>query len=156
QLTVLAQLANGLSTALLPGAVLLVLRAVRAARARAGGRVVAGTVVAAAAGAAGVLVAHASGLFSLAVLAGPLVVGAVGAWAVRLVREGRRRTGAAVLGALVAAVPGLPLVLANLDLLASVVGFERASGRSHLAALREVLLDQTLVHSYPGDGWQHV
>src|SRR5699024_1032190 len=40
--------------------------------------------------------------------------------------------------------------------LSAVVDFERASGRSHLAALREVLLDQTLVHSYAGDGWQHV
>ncbi|MBD8063110.1 DUF6541 family protein [Oceanitalea stevensii] len=156
QLTVLAQLANGLSTALLPGAVLLVLRAVRAVQARAGGPAVAGTVVAAAAGVGGVVVAHASGLFSLALVAGPLVVGALGGQAVRLVRAGRRAAGGALLAAVTAAVVAVPVVLANLDALSSVVGFERASGRSHTAALREVLLDQTLAHGYPGDGRAHL
>lgn len=156
QLTVLAQLANGLSTALLPGAVLLVLRAVRAVQARAAAPAVAGAVVAAVAGVGGVVVAHASGLFSLALVAGPLVVGALGGWALRLARGGRRAAGGGVLAALVAAVVGLPVVLANLDALSAVVGFERASGRSHLAALREVLLDQTLTYGYPGDGSGHL
>lgn len=156
QLTVLAQLANGLSTALLPGALLLVLRAVRTVGARAGVAPVLGSVLAAAAGTAGVVVAHASGLFSLAVLAGPVVVAALGRWAVRLVRAGRRAAGVGTLLALAAVVLGTPVVLANLDALASVVGFQRASGRTHVAALREVLLDQTLVHSYPGDGRGHL
>ncbi len=156
QLTVLAQLANGLSTALLPGALLLVLRAVRAVRSGAGAAPVAGSVLAAACGAAGVVVAHASGLFSLAVLAGPLVVGAVGGWAAGLVRAGRRAVGGGVLLGLTVLVLGTPVALANLDALASVVGFQRASGRSHAAALREVLLDETLVHSYAGDGRAHL
>lgn len=156
QLTVLAQLANGLSTALLPGALLLVLRLIRAVKARAAAHLVAGAVMAAAAGVAGVVVGHASGLFSLAVLAGPLLLGALGGWALHMVRRGRRWAGGGVLAALVLLTIGLPVVLANLDALAAVVGFERASGRSHGGALLEVLLDQTLVHSYPGDGWQHV
>lgn len=160
QLTVLGQLANGLATALLPGALLLVLRAVRAVGARAGkGAVagaVAGAVVAALAGTAGVVVAHGSGLFSLALLAGPLVVGAVGGWALRLGRTGHRVAGGVVVAVLVAGVLGAPVVLANLDALSTVVNFERGSGRSHAAALREVLLDQTLTGSYAADGWQHV
>ena len=155
QLTVLAQLANGLSTALLPGALALVVRAVRA-WAAGRGRYAAVDTLAAAAATAGVVTAHASGLFSLLVLGGPLVLGAVVAGAVRWWRAGRRLAGAAVLAVLGVLVIGAPLLVANLDALSSVVGFERASGHSHLRAAQEVLLDQTLVHSYPGDGWQHL
>ncbi|MCM3661062.1 hypothetical protein M3148_08665 [Georgenia satyanarayanai] len=157
QLTVLAQFAQGLSTALLPGALLLVLRAVRTVTSPVGAWVVVRHAVAALAAVAGVLVAHAGGAFSLAVVAGPLVAGAVVAWAVRLVRAGRvvLATGAAL--ALVGVVVAGPVVAANLDALSAVVGFERASGRTHAAALGEVLLDQTLVHAYPYDGrWQHL
>lgn len=155
QLTVLAQLAHGLSTALLPGALVLVLRAVRAWRAETVGRRLAATIAAAAA-TAGVVTAHASGLFALAVLGGPLIVGVALAGGVRWWRMGRRAVGAAVLAMVVAGVAAGPLIMTNLDALSAVVGFERASGYSHLQALREVLLDRTLVHSYPGDGWQHL
>lgn len=156
QLTVLAQLANGLATALLPGALLLVVRGVRTVQARAGAGAAVASVLAAVAGLVGTVVAHASGAFSLAVLAGPLVVAAVGGWAVRTARSGRRALGGGALLALAAAVVTVPLVLANLEALAAVTGFARASGRSHASALVETLLDQTLVYGYPGDGWQHV
>lgn len=81
QLTVLAQLAHGLSTALLPGALALLLRAVHAWRARPSRHATAAT-VAAAVGSAGVVAAHASGLFALAVLIGPLLIWVTlkGAW----------------------------------------------------------------------------
>ena len=155
QLTVLAQLANGLSTALLPGALVLLLRAVRAWRAGA----VRGGVLAtltAAAGVLGVVTAHASGLFSFAVIGGPLVIAVVltGAW--RWWRAGRRLLGAGVAAAVTTAIMAGPFLVANLEALSAVVGFARASGYSHLQALNEVLLDRTLVHSYPGDGWQHL
>jgi len=90
------------------------------------------------------------------VLAGPLVVGTLGGWAVRRLRAGRRAAGSAVLALLAVGVVALPVLLTRLDALSSVIHFERASGRTHAAALREVLLDQTLVHSYPGDGAAHL
>ncbi|WP_324650838.1 DUF6541 family protein [Georgenia sp. H159] len=157
QLGVLGQLAHGLSTALLPGALLLVVRAVRAAECRAGWGPVACHAVAAVVAVGGVVVAHASGIFSLAVLAGPVVAGAVLAWAVRRVRGGRRVLGVGAVVALTGVVVAGPVVAANLDALSVVVGFERASGRTHAAALREVLFDQTLTFDYAHDGvWQHL
>lgn len=156
QLTVLAQFPNGLSSALLPGALLLTVRAVRATQARAGPQSIASIAVAAVTAGIGVVVAHASGLFSLAVLAGPLLVAAGGARALDMVRDGRRGAGALTFTGLAVAVIGLPVVAANLGGLSAVVGFERASGRSHLEALREIVLDQTLVYGYPSDGFQHL
>ncbi|MEE6289019.1 DUF6541 family protein [Georgenia sp. MJ173] len=154
QLTVLAQLPNGLSTALLPGTLALMLRAVRAWTAGAGARA---AVVTLAAGAAtvGVVSGHASGLFSLALLAGPIIVAAVVTGARQWWRAGRHVLAAGTVAALAAAVVAAPVVAANVDAFAAVVGFERASGHSHLRALREVVLDQTLAGAYPGDGWQH-
>ena len=90
------------------------------------------------------------------ILAGPLVVGALGAWTAHLWRTGHRLVGAGVMAAVVLVVLGGPVVLANLDALATVVGFEREGQRTYDVALRELLLDQTLSRGFPGDGWQHV
>lgn len=156
QITALAQFPNALSNALLPGALLLTVRAVRAASAGQGGLALAGAAAAAVAGLAGTVVAHASGVFSAMILVGPLMVGALGAWAAHLWRTGHRLAGTGVLAAVVTVVIGGPVVLANLDALATVVGFEREGQRTYEVAVRQLLLDQTLSRGFPGDGWQHV
>src|SRR5690606_41725236 len=137
------------ATALLPGALLLVVRAVHTVQARAGAGAAVASVLAAVTGLVGTVVAHASGAFSLAVLAGPLVVAAVGGWAVRTARSGRRALGGGALLALAAAVVTVPRMLANLEALAAVTGAARASGRSHPSAPAATLPDRPQAHGRP-------
>lgn len=159
QLTLLAQHPGGLATALLPGTLLLALRCSRSLVAGVGVRpgaartwvLLAATVIAA----AGTVAAHGSAVFSLLVLAGPLLVTTVAGWVRRRrwARAWHARLAALVVAAgLVAA----PFVLARVPFFAGVMGFERAGGWSHLTSAMQVLLDRTLAYTYPGESVWHL
>lgn len=134
-----------LSVCLLPGCLALVQRACRpgvlGARGRARVLGLLGLAV------VGVVGAHGTGAFNLAVLAGPLVLAALAAPAGRLWRRGGR--GPLALGALVAV--GLVLLVVGTwfmrDSLASVFGYERPPGNV-LETLYAVVADHPLLATF--------
>jgi hypothetical protein len=99
--------------------------------------------------ASGVVLAHGSGLFSIGLLAAPLI-------AVLLARQGRRfwrkghRVPVAVAGVLlVAGFVALVLFLLSFPPLQAIVGYERGGQASYLPGIGSLLIDHPLIYVYP-------
>lgn len=134
------------STASLPGLLALLIAALRGGQSW---RQHLAHALGAAAAAVGVVMAHGSGLFSAALLAGPLV-------AVLLFRQGRRlwrrghRGFVAVTGTvLVAGLVALTVFLLSFPPVQAIVDYERGGQTSYLPGLASILIDHPLIYVYP-------
>lgn len=96
----------------------------------------------------GVVLSHGSGLFSLALLAAPLLVVLVGRQARRFWRRGHRLT-VALSGAVVvsAAVLAAVVVLTS-EPVGAIVGYERGGQPSYLPGMGALLIDHPLIYVY--------
>lgn len=145
-MTMLGTWPFALSTACIPGTLALVIVALRGNQSWRF-HLVHG--IGAVVSALGVVVAHGSGLFSLALLAAPLAL-------VLLVKQGRRAIRAGYLwivavGAvvLVAASVYAVIWLLNFPPLRAVVEYERGGGENYWGPIGSIISDQPLIYAYP-------
>ncbi len=148
-LTVLAPWPFGLSVAVLPGALGVLLVALRS---RWLWRTKLAAVLALAVAAGGVVLSHGSGVFSLLVLAGPVVVVVL----VRQARQwwvvGRPRVVAVSVIGVIALIVAVVTIALRLPSLQTTLNYERSGASTYWPALGRIILDAPMVFDYGPQG----
>lgn len=96
----------------------------------------------------GVVLSHGSGLFSLALLAIPLVTVLIARQSARYWRRGHRIAVASTLIAAVVVSVGLSVAIVTSAPVASILGYERGGQSSYLPGIGALLIDHPLIYVY--------
>ena len=96
----------------------------------------------------GVVLSHGSGLFSLALLAIPLVTVLVARQAARYWRRGHRAAVAATLGIVALVSVAVSWLILTSAPVASIVSYERGGQDSYLPGVGSLLIDHPLIYVY--------
>jgi len=134
-----------LSVACLPGVLALLISSLRTSL---GMRLHTAYGVATVTAAAGVVLAHPSGLFSLALVALPLTAVLATRQARRLWRDGRRVGVAVAVGAVAGGGLLAAIVVLTSPQVAAIVGYQRGGQDSYWPGVRALLLDHPLIYVY--------
>ncbi|GAA1160650.1 DUF6541 family protein [Ornithinicoccus hortensis] len=97
----------------------------------------------------GVVLAHGSGLFSIALLAAPLLTVLLARQGRRFWRRGHKVPVAVAAVVIVTGVVGLTLFLLDFPPLQAIVGYQRGGSPNYWGAIGSTLIDHPLIYVYP-------